>query len=73
MNYYQSLNTNNKIFFIAYQICRLEKISKIYDNTIQSMYESGTDPDDIFKAEDKLNKIIKQKELKLKLMKKHYE
>jgi len=73
MNYYQSLNTNSKIFFLAYQICRLEKISEIYDNIIQSMYESGTDPDDIFKAEDKLNKIIKQKQLKLKLMKKHYE
>jgi len=37
------------------------------------MYESGTDPDDIFKAEDKLNKMINQKELKLKLIKKHYE
>ena len=73
MNYYQSLNTNSKIFFLAYQICRLKKISEIYDNLIESMHQSGTDPDDIFKAEDKLNKMINQKQLKLKLMKKHYE
>jgi hypothetical protein len=70
MNYYQSLNTDSKIFFIAYQICRLEKISKIYDNIIQSMEESGTNTDDIFKAENKLYKMINQKKLKLKLLRK---
>ena len=73
MNYYQSLNTNSKIFFIAYQICKLEKIAKDYNITIQSMIESGTDYDDILKKEDKLDKMIIQKQLKLKLMKKYYE
>ncbi len=70
MNYYQSLNTNSKIFFVAYQICKLEKIAKDYNITIQSMIESGTDYDDILKKEDKLDKMIIQKQLKLKLLRK---
>ena len=90
MNYYQSLNTNSKIFFLTYQICKLEKISEIYYNRsseiindINDYQEDGGHPDDyemldreyddLHETISKLNKIIKQKELKLKLMKKYYE
>ncbi len=90
MNYYQSLNTNSKIFFLTYQICKLEKISEIYYNRsseimngISDSQEDGEHPDDyemldrehddLHETISRLNKMINQKQLKLKLMKKYYE
>ena len=85
MNYYQSLNTNNKIFFLKYQIYKLEKILKSYSDDFHNYCEEADDPDwdmsewydDIInETEEKMKKVanlLNQKELKLKLIKKYYE
>ena len=43
MNYYQSLNTNNKIFFLKYQICKLEKFFKNCCNDWENYVEEAED------------------------------
>jgi len=85
MNYYQSLNTNNKIFFLKYQICKLEKIFKSYYNDLKDYVRDAEDPEwDMYSSNDeiineteekmkKVANLLNQKELKLKLIKKHYE
>jgi len=86
MNYYQSLDINNKIFILENQIC---KLLKIYDNywddfnyyTDNYVMEDLSDEDDvldeiIYTIEEKIEKVVnllRQKKLKLKLIKKHYE
>lgn len=74
MNYYQSLNTNNKIFFLKYQICKLEGI---YDRFhIEYYYEQDNynfteDYGKILcKKMDKVKNLLNQKQLKLKQTKK---
>jgi len=86
MNYYQSLNTNNKIFFLKYQICKLDKIYDNYYNDWKNYIEDADDPewdmsqlydDEIIKeTEKKMERVVillTQKQLKLKLTKKYYE
>ena len=89
MNYYQSLNTNNKIIFLKYQICKLKNISKNYCDDWENYIEEAEDPewdmyssnDEIInKTEEKIKKInnllnLKEDFLKklIKLTKKYYE
>ena len=85
MNYYQSLNTNNKIFFLKYQVYKLEKLFNRLCDIWESYIEDADDPewdmcslydDEIMETEEKMKKVknlLKQKELKLKLIKKYYE
>ena len=82
MNYYQSLNTNNKIIFLKYQICKLKNISKNYCDDWENYIEEAEDPEwDMYSSNDeiinktekkikKINNLLNQKELKLKLIKK---
>jgi hypothetical protein len=74
MNYYQSLNTNNKIFFLKYQICKLEKI---YDNLYITYYyeqDNYNFTEDygkrLCKKMDKVEKLLNRKKLKFRLIKK---
>ena len=84
MNYYQSLNTNNKILILKNQICKLKKIyDNYYDDWITDSYEMEdlSDENDIldnamYHTKEKIEKLVNllnQKELKLKLTKKYYE
>jgi len=86
MNYYQSLDINNKIFILENQIC---KLLKIYDNywddfnyyTDSYEMEDLSDENDvldeiIYTIEEKIEKVVnllRQKKLKLKLINKHYK
>ena len=85
MNYYQSLNTNNKVFFLKYQICKLEKFFKNCCNDWENYVEEAEDSEwDMYSSndeiinetEEKIKKVVNllnQKKLKLKLIKKYYE
>jgi len=77
MNYYQSLNTNNKIFFLKYQICKLEKIYEKLDiiHYYQQDNYNFTEDDDkrLRKKINKAERLLNRKKNKLKLTKKHYE
>jgi len=81
MNYYQSLNTNNKIIILKNQICKLSKIyDNYYDDWVADSYEmeDTSDENDVldnamYETEEKIKKVLnllKQKKLKLRLIKK---
>jgi hypothetical protein len=82
MNYYQSLNKNNKIFFVKYQICKLQNKLDYFDYLIddyindEPQYDNDTmDSEYYYNCEQriKLSKLLDQKKLKLTLIKKYYE